>query len=40
MGAKWNTRTYRALVGEQKERDHQENLDVDKRLILKWILEK
>jgi hypothetical protein len=27
-------------VGNQKERDHREDLDVDGRTIFKWILEK
>jgi hypothetical protein len=26
--------------GSQRERDHQKDLEVDDRLILKWILEK
>jgi hypothetical protein len=30
----------RVLVGNQKERDRYEDLDVDGRIILKWILER
>jgi hypothetical protein len=28
------------LIGRNKERDHSEDLSVDKRIILEWILEK
>jgi hypothetical protein len=31
---------YRILVVNQKERDHFEDLDVDGRIILRWILER
>jgi hypothetical protein len=31
---------YRILVGNQKERDHWEDQDVDGWTILKWILER
>ena len=31
---------YVGLVGKPKGRDHLENLDLDGRLILKWILKK
>jgi hypothetical protein len=30
----------RALVGKQRERNNMEDLDIDGRMILKWILEK
>jgi hypothetical protein len=28
------------LCENQKERDHKEDLDVDERIIIKWILER
>jgi hypothetical protein len=31
---------YMGLVGRSKERDHFEDLDLDGRMILKWILKK
>jgi hypothetical protein len=33
-------KAYRVFVGIQKERDHQEDLNVGGRITLKWILEK
>jgi hypothetical protein len=37
----WKKRNaYRVLVGNLKERDHVENLSVDGRIILKWMLQK
>jgi hypothetical protein len=38
MRAKRNA--YSLSVESQKERDHQENLDVGRRIIFRWILEK
>jgi hypothetical protein len=38
MGKKRNA--YRILMGNQKERDHYEDLDVGERIILKWILDR
>jgi hypothetical protein len=38
MGEKRNA--YRILVAKQKERDHQEDLDVSGRITLKWILDR
>jgi hypothetical protein len=35
---KWNA--YRILLGSQKERDHQEDLDIGGRIILRLILER
>jgi hypothetical protein len=35
-----NRNAYRILVGSQKERDHYENLDVDRRIIVRWILDR
>jgi hypothetical protein len=37
-GAKRNT--YRVLVESQKERDHWEDEDVARWIILKWLLER
>ena len=31
---------YRAVVGKLRERDHLEDPDVDRRIILKWIFRK
>jgi hypothetical protein len=31
---------YRILVGKPEGKDHQEDLDVDGRITLKWILRK
>jgi hypothetical protein len=30
---------YRVLVGDLRDRDHLEDLDIDGRIILKWILK-
>jgi hypothetical protein len=37
---KANMNAYRFWWEIQKERDHLEDLDVSRRIILKWILEK
>jgi hypothetical protein len=31
---------YRVLAGKPKESDHQEDTDVDERIVLKWIIGK
>jgi hypothetical protein len=33
-------RAYRVLVGDLRERDHLEDLEIDRRIILNWIFKK
>jgi hypothetical protein len=36
----WEMNAYKCLVGKLKEADHFGDLDIDGRIILKWIIEK